>query len=93
MPDTAELREREEKLQGMGCSRRRKEDARYLRPSIGAICAVILLQIALGVATIVYEVPLRLALAHQANAILLFALALWHCHRSRAGLYQAAARA
>src|ERR1700746_1094443 len=31
MPDTAELREREEKLQGMGCSRRRKEDARFIR--------------------------------------------------------------
>jgi cytochrome c oxidase assembly protein subunit 15 len=71
----------------------RKEDARHFRVSISAICAVILLQIALGVATIVYEVPLRLALAHQANAILLFALVLWHCHRAGAGLYQAAARA
>jgi len=32
MPDdTTELREREEKLQGIGCSRRRKEDARFIR--------------------------------------------------------------
>jgi carbon-monoxide dehydrogenase large subunit len=31
MPDTAELREREDKLQGMGCSRLRKEDARFIR--------------------------------------------------------------
>ncbi|HEX4598307.1 MAG TPA: carbon monoxide dehydrogenase, partial [Burkholderiaceae bacterium] len=31
MPDTAELREREDKLQGMGCSRPRKEDARFIR--------------------------------------------------------------
>ncbi|HEY4037564.1 MAG TPA: molybdopterin cofactor-binding domain-containing protein, partial [Burkholderiaceae bacterium] len=31
MPDTVELREREDKLQGMGCSRLRKEDARFIR--------------------------------------------------------------
>jgi aerobic carbon-monoxide dehydrogenase large subunit len=31
MPDTAEIREREDKLQGIGCSRKRKEDARFIR--------------------------------------------------------------
>jgi carbon-monoxide dehydrogenase large subunit len=31
MPDTTEVREREDKLQGMGCSRKRKEDARFIR--------------------------------------------------------------
>jgi aerobic carbon-monoxide dehydrogenase large subunit len=31
MPDSVETREREEKLQGMGCSRKRKEDARFTR--------------------------------------------------------------
>jgi aerobic carbon-monoxide dehydrogenase large subunit len=31
MPDSVEVREREAKLQGMGCSRKRKEDARFIR--------------------------------------------------------------
>ena len=31
MPDSAETREREESLQGMGVSRKRKEDARFIR--------------------------------------------------------------
>jgi aerobic carbon-monoxide dehydrogenase large subunit len=31
MSDTAQIREREDKLQGMGCSRKRKEDARFIR--------------------------------------------------------------
>jgi len=31
MPDSVEIREREAKLQGMGCSRKRKEDARFIR--------------------------------------------------------------
>jgi cytochrome c oxidase assembly protein subunit 15 len=55
---------------------------RFLRSSIAVVWAAILVQIALGVATIIYNVPLDLALAHQANAIVLFALALWHYHRA-----------
>jgi carbon-monoxide dehydrogenase large subunit len=31
MPDSVEKREREDKLQGMGCPRKRKEDARFIR--------------------------------------------------------------
>jgi carbon-monoxide dehydrogenase large subunit len=31
MPDSVERRDREDKLQGMGCSRKRKEDARFVR--------------------------------------------------------------
>ena len=42
--------------------------------SMFAICLCVLAQIALGVATIVYAVPLDLALAHQANAIILWRL-------------------
>lgn len=63
------------------------------RISMAAICISILIQIALGVATIVYAVPLGLALAHQANAIVLFALALWHLHNSIAPRAYVAARA
>jgi cytochrome c oxidase assembly protein subunit 15 len=63
---------------------------RFLRASMAAVCAAILAQIALGVATIVYNVPLDLALAHQANAIVLFALALWHYRRTISPAHYAA---
>jgi heme a synthase len=48
-----------------------------LRTAAFALCLAVLLQIALGIATILYEVPLTLALAHQANAMAVLALALW----------------
>ena len=55
----------------------RSKDAKALRVPALAMLGVVTLQIALGVATIVYGVPLGFALAHQANAILLLALTLW----------------
>ncbi len=55
-----------------------------LRLPMLATTAAVFAQIVLGVATIVYGVPLEIALAHQANAIILFALALWALHRSAA---------
>ena len=58
------------------------ERARALRLPMLAITAAVLIQIALGVATIVYGVPLVIALAHQANAILVFALSLWALRRA-----------
>jgi cytochrome c oxidase assembly protein subunit 15 len=58
------------------------ERARALRLPMLTITAAVLVQIALGVATIVYGVPLVIALAHQANAILVFALSLWTLHRA-----------
>jgi cytochrome c oxidase assembly protein subunit 15 len=58
------------------------ERARALRLPILTITAAVLIQIALGVATIVYSVPLVIALAHQANAIFVFALSLWALHRA-----------
>ncbi len=58
--------------------------AQALRIPMLAITAAVFVQIALGVATIVYGVPLAIALAHQANAILIFALALWALHRAAA---------
>ena len=56
--------------------------ARELRLPLLATNAAVFMQIALGVATIVYGVPLAIALAHQANAIVVFALALWTLHRA-----------
>ena len=56
--------------------------ARALRLPILATIAAVLIQTALGIATIVYGVPVAIALAHQANAILILALALWALHRA-----------
>jgi cytochrome c oxidase assembly protein subunit 15 len=56
--------------------------SRALRlPALALVIAVVA-QIALGVATIVYNVPLGFALAHQANAVIVFALALWTLRRA-----------
>jgi heme a synthase len=60
----------------------RTSEAETLRPPALALLAAVLAQIALGAATVVYGVPLGLALAHQANAILLFAVALWTLRRA-----------
>ncbi len=53
-----------------------------LRLPAAAIGAAIVVQIALGAGTVVYNVPLGLALAHQANAMLLLALSLWTLRRA-----------
>jgi cytochrome c oxidase assembly protein subunit 15 len=60
----------------------RRNDLRALKVPAAAMLAAVLLQIALGVATIVYGVPLAFALAHQANAMLLFGMALWTLRRA-----------
>lgn len=41
---------------------------------------VALVQMALGIATLLYQVPIDLALMHQAGALVLLAIALWHLH-------------
>ena len=47
-----------------------------------ALLAVFLLQAALGISTLLLGVPVALAAAHQAGAVLLFAAALCHAHRA-----------
>ena len=47
-----------------------------------ATIAAVLIQTALGIATIVYGVPVAIALARRANGILLLTLALWALHRA-----------
>ncbi len=42
------------------------------------IAGVAALQAGLGVATLLFSVPIALALAHQATALVLFGLAVWH---------------
>ena len=50
-----------------------------------AMGALVVLQVALGVATIVYGVPIALAAAHQAGAALLLASTIWTAHWSLRG--------
>ncbi len=50
-----------------------------------SLAAVAMLQVALGVLTLVFSVPIPLALAHQATALVLFGLACAHWSASRAG--------
>jgi heme a synthase len=57
-----------------------------LRLPAAAVGAAVLVQIALGVATVVFDVPLGFALAHQANAMILLALSLWCLRRASAPL-------
>ena len=53
-----------------------------VRTLVPALCGAILVQIALGVATVVSGVSIGFALAHQANALAVLALTLWILHRS-----------
>jgi cytochrome c oxidase assembly protein subunit 15 len=48
-----------------------------------ALGAAVLAQIALGIVTLLAHVPIPLALLHQAGAMAVFAVALWHWHRLR----------
>ena len=54
-----------------------------LRILIFAICVVVGVQATLGVATLLLSVPLSLALLHQANAAILFSLAIGLAWRTR----------
>jgi cytochrome c oxidase assembly protein subunit 15 len=47
------------------------------------LLAMLGVQIALGVSTLLLAVPISLAAAHQAGAVLLFTLALWTTHELR----------
>lgn len=50
-----------------------------------ALAFGVLAQIGLGIWTLLARVPLELGLAHQAGAVAVFGLALWHMHRLRHG--------
>ena len=67
--------------------RTRRPDISSVRARRGAtlLLAMLAIQITLGVATLLLVVPLPLAAAHQAGAVLLFAAALNAAHAARAG--------
>ena len=54
-----------------------------IRFTAAALAAAVLAQAALGVATLLAQVPLVLGLAHQAGAAAVFGIAVWHLHALR----------
>lgn len=59
---------------------RRSDLPARLRPGINALLHTAALQVALGISTVVLMVPLLLAAAHQAVAVLLLTVVLYLCH-------------
>ena len=73
---------------------RRAKLAGLAPTSSNTLLIVMLLQILLGIATLVSQVPVALAALHQATAVALFASAVWHAYElSRNGTVQAVANA
>jgi len=48
--------------------------------SVLVLLAVVLVQLVLGIMTLLWHVPISMALAHQAGALALLTSALWHLH-------------
>jgi cytochrome c oxidase assembly protein subunit 15 len=55
-----------------------------VRTSSNALMIVVLVQIVLGIATLLNEVPIALAALHQTTAVALFAVALWNAFEAAA---------
>ena len=53
---------------------------RPTRRSAATLAGAVLAQAVLGIATLLAHVPLALALLHQAGAVVVFGLVLWHLH-------------
>ena len=54
-----------------------------LLTSAAVLLTAVLVQIGLGIWTLLWVVPLPLALLHQITAMLVLAAAIWHLHRTR----------
>ena len=52
-------------------------------PAAGALLGMFFLQAALGISTLLLQVPVALGAAHQGGAVLLLACALWTAHSAR----------
>jgi cytochrome c oxidase assembly protein subunit 15 len=70
---------------------RRQAPARRAAIAVNLLLAALVLQVGLGISTLLLAVPLPLAAAHQAGAVLLFTAALWVNH-SLAGPPERASR-
>ena len=51
--------------------------------SAWALLIAVLAQAALGIWTLIEVVPLPLGIAHQAGAVIVFGVAVWHLHEMR----------
>jgi cytochrome c oxidase assembly protein subunit 15 len=51
--------------------------------SASMLLAALIAQAGLGVWTLIAQVPINLGLAHQAGAVVVLAIALWHAHDLR----------
>lgn len=57
---------------------RRMQPVSAVRMSSNALLAIVLVQVGLGIVTLINQAPLALAALHQAMAVALFAAALWN---------------
>jgi cytochrome c oxidase assembly protein subunit 15 len=64
---------------------RRLELPRRARLASNLLLAMLVVQLALGIATLLQGVPVVLGASHQAGALVLFALSLWTAHALRVG--------
>jgi cytochrome c oxidase assembly protein subunit 15 len=62
---------------------RRRSRAAPLRPPAVALAALLLIQVSLGIAALIYNVPLILALLHQFTAVTILAVATLIAWRAR----------
>ncbi len=62
---------------------RRNDLPARIRPAVHALFLVAVLQVTLGISTLLLKVPIALAATHQAVAMLLFTVALYLCHALR----------
>lgn len=70
--------------------RARRTTTGRARTVLNAMMAMALAQAGLGISTLVLQVPLGLALAHQTGALILFTLTVWFAHTQRTALALAA---
>ena len=64
-------------------AQRRRQAPRASRSGSNVLLAIVLVQIALGVVTLLNQAPLALAALHQATAVALLAAALWNAFEER----------
>jgi cytochrome c oxidase assembly protein subunit 15 len=64
---------------------RRTAESPALRTGSSAFLALVLLQVALGIITLLNQAPLLLAALHQATAVALLAAALWNAFEIKSG--------
>ena len=65
-------------------SARKQENSIEIKNGLDWLLGLVILQITLGVLTVIFHVQIAIALAHQAGALALFALMIYFIHRFKA---------